>query len=381
MASREDMSRVVDIPIGTLKLDASNPRFAGELGAQPSQSRILDYIADAIGVGDLLSSMSSSGYYKSHPLLAVRENQELVVVEGNRRLAAALMLMDDERASNQRSRVRSYDIKPAAKKSLEQLPVLIAPGRVEVLPYIGIAHIVGNKKWDSYAKAAWAADVLEKNIYEGGIRAIAAEIGDKHRTLQRLVEAFRLVKQLESAARFFPNDTIRRGKGVARYPFSWVYTALGYQSVREWLGIAQDDSTSKEIIPNDKLDRAAELLTWLFGNRSRDQKPVIDDSRQISDLAASLLVERRVAVLRKGDSLEVAIEESQPPNERIADGLLAAERALKDVLGIIGIAGAELRLADLSSLAVDARRVANAASNAVRGINALSERHYEQIAE
>ena len=249
--------QIADIETSQLMLDTENPRFAGEL-ENPGQRELIDYIAEDIGISDLLSSMSRRGYYRSHPLIGVQENNHFIIVEGNRRLVAALILSDDTRAINQKARARNYPLAPGV--DLTRLPVLVAPSRSEVLPYIGIAHIVGNKKWDSFAKAAWAADVLDKGIYSNGVREIAAEIGDKHRTLERLVESFRIVKQLERASLFNPEDTIPKGKGIAKFPFSWVYTALSFQSVRELFGLPESGrSAVKDILSADKLDRAAEF--------------------------------------------------------------------------------------------------------------------------
>jgi hypothetical protein len=373
---------VIEVPISSLLLDTRNPRFAGELGASPTQRQIVNYISETIGVADLLSSMSRAGYHRSHPLIGIREGGSFIVVEGNRRLVAALILTNDERAVDQRQRARNYPLATHVQAKLETLPVLVAQDRKEVLPYLGIAHIVGNKKWDSYAKAAWAADVIDSDIFEGGVREVADQIGDKHRTLERLLEAFRLVKQLESKVLFLPDDTIKKGKGTAKFPFSWVYTVLGYQSVREWLGVNQAGSGEKgaglEFVPSSCLERAAELLLWMFGSRSKPQDPLIEESRQIADLAAALASNRQVALLRRGYDIAKVKKEVQPPYERITDGLLVAEESLKGVLGILGSSRKEIPEAQISYLAAEARRVANAALSVYRQINELNEPGYDE---
>lgn len=375
---RTDRESVHMIPPSELQLDPENPRFAGELGESPSQEAILDFIADTIGIADLLSSMSKRGYHPASPLIAVRENSSHTVVEGNRRLAAVLILTGDKRADHQQARARNYTVTPAAEARLTQVPVLISPSRQDILPYLGIAHIVGNKKWDSYAKAAWAADVLRKGVYRGGLREIADEIGDKHRTLERLVEAYRMVKQLEDAALFAPNDTFRKGKGIAKFPFSWVYTALGFQSIREWLGLQATRAVEREsermgIIPPDNLSRAAELFDWLFGSRSRDQKPRIDDSRQISDIAASVVSEKRVALLKRGLDIEEVKKETQPLHERIIDGLVVAEHALREVLGLLGSAAEGIPSSHAQALVLESQNVAKAAISVNKLLRSATE--------
>jgi hypothetical protein len=375
---------VYELPPRDLQLDTQNPRFAGELGEHPSQVAILDFIAETIGIADLLSSMSKRGYHRANPLIAVKEGDSYTVVEGNRRLATALILTDDERSVNQKARARNYDVTPTARALLERLPVLIASNRREILPYLGIAHIVGNKKWDSYAKAAWAADVQDKEIYGGGLREIADEIGDKHRTLERLVEAFRMVKQLEAAGLFIPDDTMRSGKGIAKFPFSWVYTALGYKSIREWLGIdaagTRDGTTyaRADIVPAESLSRAAELLDWLFGSRSRGQKPRIEESRQISDIAASVLSEKRVALLKRGLSIDEVQRESQPAHERMMSAFVTAEQALREILGLLGAEGGNIPAPQVQPLITESQTVAKAAINVNKQLRTLAEPEFDE---
>ena len=384
MPTQTQLDQVQQIPPASLRLDAKNPRFAGELGENPSQVAILDYIAETIGIADLLSSMSKQGYHKASPLVAVQEDSAYTVVEGNRRLATVLILLNDDRAANQRARARNYTVTSTTQARLTQLPVLIAPSRSEILPYLGIAHIVGNKKWDSYAKAAWAADVLSKGVYAGGLREIAEEIGDKHRTLERLVEAFYLVKQLEGAGLFSPSDAMRKGKGIAKFPFSWIYTALGFQSIREWLGIRPSETdqtpatTGTGIVPTDRLDRAAELLVWLFGNRSRGEKPRIEESRQIASLAASVVSDKRVALLRRGLEIEEVQRESQPVHERIMDALVAAGQALRDTLGLLGSASETIPAPQVQALLTESQAVAKAAISVNRQLRTLAEPDFDE---
>ncbi|MCP4006446.1 MAG: hypothetical protein GY725_19890 [bacterium] len=358
--------KVREISLSKLMLDAKNPRFAGALGGNARQKAIVNYVADTIGISDLLSSMSQGGFYRSSPLIGISRDRKTIIVEGNRRLAAALVLTGDQRAVTQKHRVRNYPIKPDAGPSLTTLPVLIARSREEVLPYLGIAHIVGNKKWDSYAKAAWAAKVADKEIYPGGLRQISDEIGDKHRTLERMVQAYRLVTQLEATARFSPEKTIKKGRGTAKYPFSWVYTALGYAAIREWLGISHEDmeeATSQEIITDlEGLNRGGDLLTWMFGSQVKNRQPALSDSRQISDLAAAVTDERVLSHLRRGRNLDDAQDAVQPAHEKLMDGLVLATETLERVLGVLGASTDELSERHLRDLEREARRTRSVAN-------------------
>lgn len=366
-----------DIRIDKLDLDPENPRFAGSLGHTPTQRRILDYIAENIGLKDLLSSMSHSGYYVSAPLIGVLKNGRVTIVEGNRRLATALLLLGDERASSQVNRAKSHPLQAGAREKLEILPVLLVESREKVLPYLGMAHIVGNKTWDSYAKAAWAVNVLDQQLYPGGLAQIADEIGDTNRTLERMVEAYRFVTQLQSSGRFVPDSSVKKGRGSAVYPFSWVYTALQFASIREYLAFDTERGeliTDRDPIPPSKLDDAAELLTWMFGNKDKNIEPRLDDSREIPDLAAAVTNRAQLSHMRLGMSLAESREAVRLPTARLTDGLIAAEEALKTVLGVLATTVSSLSLEELESLIAGVRRVRDLANLISKTLKAAEDR-------
>lgn len=96
------------VPLDRLLLDGDNPRF-GEGSGQSSQADILDYIVQKFGVTDVISSLAVNGYFEAEPMVC-RDlgDGDFVVAEGNRRLAACLILAGDPRASRQRSLAAQY---------------------------------------------------------------------------------------------------------------------------------------------------------------------------------------------------------------------------------------------------------------------------------
>jgi len=81
------------------------------------------------------------------------------VVEGNRRVATIKLLLIYETSEG----IRSTFMAPTFAGSFERLatiPAIIYENRNEVLPYLGVRHIAGIKKWDSYAKARYVASMV-----------------------------------------------------------------------------------------------------------------------------------------------------------------------------------------------------------------------------
>jgi hypothetical protein len=159
-------------------------------------------------------------------------------------------------------------------------------------------------------------------------------IGDEHRALARLLEGYHFVQQLEDNGRFHPEDSNRKGRGSnTLYPFSWVYTMLGYGNTRRFLGIKGNSPENRTPVPQDKLDDAELLVRSMFGNRSQGAAPAIDDSRQLSKLALALEDPEKVELLRQGKKLVEIEESTRPISEALSSTLVATRDMLSNLSG------------------------------------------------
>ena len=297
-----------------LHLDTRNPRFGGQAGKLTSEIDVLDSIVETFGVEDVLSSLAVNGFFDAEPLVGLRSKASKVIriVEGNRRLAACLILVDDPRAVNQQARMREAQSlqKKHNRPAIAEIPVSVFEENEwkELLPYLGVRHIAASQPWDSYAKANWIAQVLEAN--ELTLEDVIQMIGDQHRTTRRMLEGYYFIDQMIKEARFTPSDSLRKGRGSnPDYPFSWVYTALGYSPVRRWLGLEDlSEGDKKAPVPKKNLDDAEDLVTYLFGNKSKNRPAAINDSRNIGDLAKAIADPARRQLLRRGKTVAEVIE-------------------------------------------------------------------------
>jgi hypothetical protein len=311
----------------------------GPLGNLKNEVAVLDTIVEKFGVDDVLSSLAVNGFFDAEPLVGLRDHKtgKIRIVEGNRRLSACLILADDERAVNQQSRVQEALAlqKKHKRDPIKKIPVLVfeqSEWRDELLPYLGVRHIAAPIAWDSYAKAVWIAEVLQHGDLT--LEDVMQMIGDQHRTTPRMLEGFYFVHQLIDEARFKPSDSLRKGRGSnPDYPFSWVYTALGYSPVRRWLGLDDlSEGKKKEPLQKKRLDDAEDFMTYLFGNKSKERPAAITDSRNISDLAKAIADPERRQLLKRGKTVAEVIELTKPAQERVISGLLDAQDALSKVL-------------------------------------------------
>ena len=102
--------------------------------------------------------------------------------------------------------------------------------REDARSFIGFKHINGAAKWDSYAKAKFAADWYRDGAVS--LTEIASQIGDKHDTVKRMVNAIYVLEQAQKAEIFRIDDRVN-----PRFSFSHLYTALSRAPYMEFLGL------------------------------------------------------------------------------------------------------------------------------------------------
>lgn len=184
------------------------------------------------------------------------------MVEGNRRLAAIKTLLKSDRK-----------VSEALKKQItKQIPVAIYPNRQSLWTYLGFRHINGPQEWDSYSKAVYALRVHKD--YKISIEKIAEKIGDRHLTVVKMCNGLRVLEQAEKAGYFKAEEVELR-----RFYFSHLYTILGYDNTRKFLGInnKKKEIFSENPVPKKNLANLKLLLEFLFGSKDGDQKSVITD--------------------------------------------------------------------------------------------------------
>ena len=81
------------LSVTSLHLDAKNPRLGREtLSRAPRE--IIQHLFEHDKALEIADSIATRGFFPNEPLLAVRENDRIIVVEGNRRLAALKALRE-----------------------------------------------------------------------------------------------------------------------------------------------------------------------------------------------------------------------------------------------------------------------------------------------
>ena len=311
------------IPTDQLCFDRHNPRLF--LDGDLDESDLVERLWKEFAVDELALSIASNGYFEHEPLFAASEDGKLVVVEGNRRLAAVRILLD----GRLRAKIGATDspqITAARRQELATLPV-IECARQNIWQYVGFKHVNGPQPWQSYAKAQYVAWV--HNEVGEGLDEIARQIGDRHTTVRRLYRGLMVLRQAEESGRFNLNDRWKR-----HFSFSHLYTGLDYQNIQELLGIDNESSFRPNPIPEKRLDALGDLCLWLYGQKSTDTRPLVQSQNpDLRRLDSAIGSDDGLIALRRGLPLDVVIDISIGDEELFKGHLLDARHRLQEARG------------------------------------------------
>ena len=327
------LASVVSVPVTWLVLDPENPRLVS-IGREASETAIIAQLYRAEDLSELLQSIAANGYLDIEPLIVLEKEGHLIVLEGNRRLAAIRLFREPELATRvsdqERIRITLPDISDEHRPSLDSVSVHRVADRKDAWPFIGFKHINGAAKWESYAKAKFAADWYRDGSVS--LADIAAHIGDKHDTIKRMVNAIYVLEQADTADIFHIED-----RAIPRFNFSHLYTALSRSPYIEFLGLEAAWSRfdpSPAPIPGSKLDQLREILKWLYGSQEENVSPVVQSQNpDIKHLGEVLTSSEALTVLRTpGTSLVEAHASTQPPGRKFSEALVRARQEVREAL-------------------------------------------------
>lgn len=313
--------RVVDMPVGRLLLDTENPRLASGVNGR-TQDDLLKILWDEMAVDEVALSIAANGFFREEPLFVIPDGKgKYVVVEGNRRLAAVILLRDEVK----RKKIGAIDLPTLSGpnwKKLDTLPVSVYDNRQQLWQYFGFRHINGPKPWDAFSKAQYVAEVHEN--FRIPLDEIANSIGDRHATVVRLYRGYKLLEQAEKDAGFNREDRVRN-----RFYFSHLYTAADQPEFQKFLGITGKPPKGAPV-PRSHLAELKELMIWLYGSRSAQKEPIVrSQNPDLNRLREVVSKKNSLSALRSGVSLERAVEIGIGDQRRFREALTRAKDDLQ----------------------------------------------------
>jgi len=318
------------VPIENLLFDVKNPRLA-EFGLEEdaNQFQVLQTLWKNMAIQEIAMSIAYNGYFNHEPIFVERipGSNKLLVIEGNRRLAAVRLLLDVDL----RDRLKATDlpaISAERRHEISSLPAIVTT-RKDAWRYLGFKHVNGPATWGSYAKAQYIAFV--RNTYGVPLEEIAAQIGDFNATVQRMYRGLMIIEQAEEAEVFDRSDVSKH-----RFHFNYIYTGMDYPGMRSFLGLERRSAPEKKPVPATKLKHLGELLVWLYGSKSQNKASLIKSQNpDLKTLDTILQSEKGIKALRDNLPLTVAEDISIGDERLFSKSIQQAKIALQKALGTV----------------------------------------------
>lgn len=326
-----NLSDVRPVSPDNLFFDAQNPRLTGLNLDVADQNGILSVLWKDKEVSELVDSIAFNGYWQQEVLFAVEENNNLVVVEGNRRLAAVKLLRSQKLYRSLGIKDIPTNINKIISSTYDTLPVLVCK-REDLWMYMGFKHLNGPLEWDSIAKAEYIAYVHEK--FHIPLTDIASTIGDRHDTVKRMYHGLAVLRQAEKEGVF--NKSNAWGK---RFAYSHLWTGLGYASIQRFLGIKADAKERTDPVPKANIAKLGELCLWLYGDKTLGKKPIVKsqnpDLRKLSEILSTAKGYPALCRMKDGDDISIVWRFSRGDEVMLRESLVDAEKSLKEAHGYL----------------------------------------------
>ena len=297
------------VPVEILKFDPNNPRFGGTAKGL-SQPEILNLLEQTPHYAkELVPSLVENGFIDYEPLVVREKDGRLIVIEGNRRLAAVQYILS-----------HPDDFSEEIREKFKKIPVLKFSGEHEeesqedaIRVYLGIHHLFGFREWPAESKAKF----LDQHIRTArDLQKLVKEMGYGKSELERYLIPYRLRKHGEKKVWSIPVKDF------------WTFgEAINRPAIKEYLKLEVDQKTLQ--IKDYDHKKLKLLLGFLYGIGGTERR--ITETRQIGILAKVLGSKKASEALEKGSSLEEAQLYVQPKHKTAGDLANKLENLLKRI--------------------------------------------------
>ena len=307
------------VSVDDLLLDDQNPRLPENLKSK-AQKALLQWIANEYNTVEVATSIAEHGYFDSEPMIAIRTGKKFTVVEGNRRLTALnLLLNDDLRESLDLEEADEWEELATDTEIEDRFTIHVAKNRKAVAPIIGYRHIAGIEPWEPWAKARFIARQVEQE--NQSFAEVARIVGEQESEVRAHYRNYRVARDAERKLKVSA-DRVKKN-------FGFFTRAMNSVGLREHMGAPAPNEVKPRtiVLKIKKKKEVAEVFSWLFGHDNID--PVISESRQISDLGEVVASPEALKVLRESRNLEDALMASGGVRARLLKHLASARRSLE----------------------------------------------------
>ena len=267
------MSNFHDLPISKLKLDKQNPRIPKSRRNEDNLEILKDMWYN-FSLEELIISITQNSFIKAEPLMVIKDVEApntYIVVEGNRRLSA-VMLLTEMAYREDLFFVKKLELYPLIR-DLKNLPCYVYDNRDNIRTALAVRHITGIKKWEPRERAEYVNLLYNDH---GDISTVTKIVGSKSNHIGISLYAYRWLEHITTQQ----EDNVNL-KSFFENKFSLLILALGQSSIKTFVNITEkwtklNYNISDYAIDSQEYKNMLLLCEWLA------HPSLIVDSRQIT---------------------------------------------------------------------------------------------------
>ena len=342
---------IINVCIDNLYFDANNYRLKSNLRYKEVdekaalspviQNRTFELITGGQKkryplIRDLTESMKINGFLKVDNILVKKfDDGRYIILEGNRRLAALKVLKEEHESEFDLDQFdkKIFETPKNEKDNSKGVEVVLAEykNQNEYLVLMGLKHVSGNKKWDTYNQAKLLAHLRSSGY---STLQIARKIGLQTPTqVELLIRAYHsiqpfieFVSEGNFSSDFNPYDKFR------------IFIELMYKpNLRDWVGWIE----KKDKCSNDK--NMKRFFSWIVPRSLLDEEndeeleykpapPIIDNHKQLRKLADLLTKENFLNEMESIGNFDIALESDVEYSQvQFSETLRKIEAAMKRI--------------------------------------------------
>lgn len=313
------------IKLDKLKLDFENPRLPIQTS---TESDIIEWMLADASILELMLAIGQNDFFIGEALLVIKDKDDFIVLEGNRRLTALKILNNPELATIHKRKIEQ--ILDETKERPTNIPCIIFNNREEVLKYLGYRHVTGVKSWGILAKAKYLTQLSkmsQKTSFKEQSRELAKQIGSKSDYVIRLLTGYEIYKIIEDN-NFYKIPKLDK----TTFFFNYIADSLNRENINIFIGVDLDSDNPLEKLNNNNL-RA--LIHWFFEKNSQNRSRVLGNSSDLTKLNQVLGDEDATNKFINGSSLDDAIDSLEFSDDRFSRELSYSLKSLENANSFI----------------------------------------------
>ena len=271
------MGEIEFILLEELKLDGNNPRLPSGF-KNATESEIIQWMLGDASIIELMLAIGQNDFFIGEALLVVKEDDNFVVVEGNRRLTSLKLLQNPSLASIHTTKIQQ--VLEETSKRPDSIPCIVFTNRELIMQYLGYRHITGIKPWGMFAKARhlnYLLTTLETTGLKNQSKELAKTIGSRSDYVIRMLVSYKIYEVIKD------NDFYKIPKlNETTFYFNYIADSLRHEHIKKFIAVNLDNDAFLETDLN--LENLKILIDLFFEKNDQNKSRVLGNSSGLTML-------------------------------------------------------------------------------------------------